>query len=1057
MMRLLKLVFLCLFLLSTASDARFPHGSASAPSGVFAPVKIGNGGIIIRFDIADDGTMVAGTDSYGCYVWATPTTNQWNQQLTDASLGSAGLIDLTQPAGNGCDDIAVDHSNGSIIWTMYGGNLYKSTNKGASYSTTGFTATPTVLSSDGSSAKQASPYTAIDPANSNIVFVSTSLQGLFRTTNGGTSFSSMTALSGGLPCYQGTVINKSGTDTTAHTPAVGAGMVFNNHSGYDFGASGSVYVKVWSDANPMEQMTGLVTADNGAGTSFTLNVISAFGVSSHSDWNVSLPIDGGNSGPNIGCGVLVAYDPSGGTQANVYAGGGNCTKNIFAHTYGINTWKSTDCGQTFTQVNQTNLPAAFHMLRVGPSTGGGVLFGIDDVSANTAVNIWKLDGATWTRLSPPATGVLTYTSVAVDPLNCASKSTCHVNFMAGGNNDFGSLTTDGGVSTWNNYGSSITFASSGDVTWHANYLTAIGNAGTFIDVSVFDPIVSGKLWNGAEGVWWFTPPTSGATYTTNNQTRGIEEFIAIKSITTPNTPGGVFLTTWDFPCFFTNTFNAYPTTVTCQPGNSQTFLERGYSVDWAFGAPSTLAAISQDGSGRNNYPYEQSALTTNGGATPADWTRFTQPAPYAARATGSTISAATYSVTATVTNPTGSIFQMNVTAVSSGSVRVGSTVSGTGVAGKITGNSTINPTACSPNCTGSGGTGSYAIGQGTTAGSTTVSGTYGLFTVGTVTTAQNNLFAVGNWLSATGNVPTGIAAGFGPQMTEKISGTGGTGSTFAVDINTAVASQTITAWSGESGGCIAIKDATHMLWLPGENQAPPQFTTDGGATWADSTRSGGTTGFWGTLFNYTAPAKGCESDKANGDIYVLTVNDAAHSNQFRFYKSTDGGANLNITSLVPTLTGQFNINEFIKSTGVAGHLLFSGGNQATPLPQNSLFYITTDGFTTLTTITGFKTVMAADYGATWPGKTYPGIYAQGWYSGTCLIGGVSQTCTNEYGLWMCKELNTSAGTCNTTWSRLGTRWPLGVLATITDIAADKITPGKVVTWGHGGAYWIQGS
>ena len=145
-----------------------------------------------------------------------------------------------------------------------------------------------------------------------------------------------------------------------------------------------------------------------------------------------------------------------------------------------------------------------------------------------------------------------------------------------------------------------------------------------------------------------------------------------------------------------------------------------------------------------------------------------------ASATGSSIAASTFSVTGSIS---GNV--MTVTAVSSGTIYPGATISGTGVASGSLVQQQISGTA--------GGVGAYYVSIAEqTVVSTTISGTYGTLTVGTVTTGN---FAVGNTLNATGSVVAGTA------ITALITGTGGTGTTAVVNNNTVVSSQVISAVS----------------------------------------------------------------------------------------------------------------------------------------------------------------------------------------------------------------------------------------------------------------------
>lgn len=158
-----------------------------------------------------------------------------------------------------------------------------------------------------------------------------------------------------------------------------------------------------------------------------------------------------------------------------------------------------------------------------------------------------------------------------------------------------------------------------------------------------------------------------------------------------------------------------------------------------------------------------------------------------ASATGSSIAAATSSVTGSIADDV-----LTVTAVGSGTVYPGTTLSGTGVSAGTKVLSQISGTA--------GGVGTYLVSiGGQAAASTTISGTYGILTVGTLTTTGP--FVPNDVLNATGSVVAGTT------IWANITGTGGTGATMVVDNNTVVSSQTISAvsnietkWFARSGG-----------------------------------------------------------------------------------------------------------------------------------------------------------------------------------------------------------------------------------------------------------------
>jgi hypothetical protein len=142
--------------------------------------------------------------------------------------------------------------------------------------------------------------------------------------------------------------------------------------------------------------------------------------------------------------------------------------------------------------------------------------------------------------------------------------------------------------------------------------------------------------------------------------------------------------------------------------------------------------------------------------------------------TASTIAATTSSVTASIT---GNI--MSVSAVGSGTVYPGTTLSGTNV---TTGSVVVSQ--LTPLLTGEalGGVGRYYVSiPEQTVASTTISGTYGLLTVGGTVVSG---FAVNDVLAVSGSVVAGTV------ITALGTGTGAAG-TYVVNNNTAVSSQAI--------------------------------------------------------------------------------------------------------------------------------------------------------------------------------------------------------------------------------------------------------------------------
>lgn len=164
-------------------------------------------------------------------------------------------------------------------------------------------------------------------------------------------------------------------------------------------------------------------------------------------------------------------------------------------------------------------------------------------------------------------------------------------------------------------------------------------------------------------------------------------------------------------------------------------------------------------------------------------------APGSASGTASSVAAATSSVTGSIADNV-----LTVTAVGSGVVRPGTTISGTGVAA---GTKIVEQLLPLIGAETLGGVGRYAVSiPEQVVASTTISGTYGILTVGGTVT--------GTFYSGAPISGSGVAAG--TVITQLITGTGGAG-TYAVDNNTVVGSTTISAgttvetkWFARSAG-----------------------------------------------------------------------------------------------------------------------------------------------------------------------------------------------------------------------------------------------------------------
>ena len=139
--------------------------------------------------ISPDGTMVVRADTYGAYIW---NGTQWQQLVTNTSMPA-----FIQPGNgpglntSGVYEIQIAPSNSSIMYMEYMGDVFKSTNKGTTWTQTSFAQV-----SDGSNDAYRidGQKMAIDPNNPNIVYVGTPDKGLFVTTNGGVTWQQVSAV-----------------------------------------------------------------------------------------------------------------------------------------------------------------------------------------------------------------------------------------------------------------------------------------------------------------------------------------------------------------------------------------------------------------------------------------------------------------------------------------------------------------------------------------------------------------------------------------------------------------------------------------------------------------------------------------------------------------------------------------------------------------------------------------------------------------------------------------------------------------------------------------------
>ena len=156
------------------------------PVNAWQELKIGAGGFLTGIDIAPDDTMVVRTDTYGAYIW---NGTQWQQLVTSTSMPAADVA-ARQRRGRLRNPDRVRAIPTSCTW-MYLGDVYRSTDKGTTWTKTAFAQ---VTESPNDPYRMNGQKMAVDPNNPNVVYVGTPQNGLFVTTDGGASWQKVSAV-----------------------------------------------------------------------------------------------------------------------------------------------------------------------------------------------------------------------------------------------------------------------------------------------------------------------------------------------------------------------------------------------------------------------------------------------------------------------------------------------------------------------------------------------------------------------------------------------------------------------------------------------------------------------------------------------------------------------------------------------------------------------------------------------------------------------------------------------------------------------------------------------
>ena len=197
-----------------------PHPASAACPTCYAwkPLRIGAGGWLTGLDIAPDGTKVVRADTYGAFLW-NAAAGEWQQLVTSASIPVEDHF-LNYDQIEGAWEIRIAPSDSRRLYMVWQGYLYRSTDRGAHWVKTPFTRRLSLDPNDGN--RTSGQKMAVDPANPDVVYVGTDSNGVWRTLDGGASWSQVSAITAGAsPGHPGIVFDRaSGTDASGRTKTI---------------------------------------------------------------------------------------------------------------------------------------------------------------------------------------------------------------------------------------------------------------------------------------------------------------------------------------------------------------------------------------------------------------------------------------------------------------------------------------------------------------------------------------------------------------------------------------------------------------------------------------------------------------------------------------------------------------------------------------------------------------------------------------------------------------------------------------------------------------------
>lgn len=201
----------------------------------FVPLALDGGGWVAQMVQAGDGTMIAKPDTFDAYLWNGTSwqslVNTNTMPAADVGMNSSNVLN----GGQGVYAVAIAPSNTNIFWMLYNGFVYKGTRSGNTVSWTNtssgqISATSSSSMNANTGYRTLQPKLAIHPTDPNTVVISSAVYGVWYTTNGGTTWTQITAIPANVLDRLSQPVGHSGicfdpaTPTTVYCAAFGSGV-----------------------------------------------------------------------------------------------------------------------------------------------------------------------------------------------------------------------------------------------------------------------------------------------------------------------------------------------------------------------------------------------------------------------------------------------------------------------------------------------------------------------------------------------------------------------------------------------------------------------------------------------------------------------------------------------------------------------------------------------------------------------------------------------------------------------------------------------------------------